>query len=461
MKLNELNDQEFLTSTNPHMGYHIAPPHGLINDPQGLIQFNGYYHIFHQWNPHGLVHKNKAWAHLISKDLVTWKDLPIALSPDQPYDKDGCYTGCAIVHDHQMYIFYTGNVRGENGERITHQCLVVSEDGFHFEKRGSIIEVPEGFTGHIRDPKVWKEDDTFYMILGAQTEDLKGTTLLYKSDDLVSWEMVGPFLNETIDLGYMWECPNFIQFEDGDVFEFSPQGMPPRGYEFNNIYQVGYYTGIFKNEQFQLDNTYLKELDHGFEFYAPQFFVDQNNRQLMFAWMGVMTPEKEQSLPTMKDGWAHILSLPRVITYKDGYLIQNPIEELKTLRDQKYSYDGLCSGELPSLECEIILENNEDSFTMNLRNEVFIEYNKENQLFSVTRTDWYDQSKESRKSILRHPCESLRIYVEDTSLEIFINNGEDVFSLRYFSKPNKDFSIETKQSNLQTTIYSLHVTNKK
>ena len=117
------------------MTYHIAPHQGLINDPNGLVYFKGRHHVFFQWNQTGVTHSNKSWGHVSTTDFVNWQTHPPALEPVDEFDRDGCYSGSAVVHDNSLYLFYTGNLRGENNERITTQCLAISEDGIHFTKK--------------------------------------------------------------------------------------------------------------------------------------------------------------------------------------------------------------------------------------------------------------------------------------------------------------------------------------
>ena len=112
--------------------FHISPKKGLLNDPNGLIFYKEEYHVFYQYNPTSCEHKNKHWAHLKSKNLVDWEELPIALSPTDWFDKDGCYSGSSIEKDGKLYLIYTGNVKN-NGVRESYQCLAVSEDGINFK----------------------------------------------------------------------------------------------------------------------------------------------------------------------------------------------------------------------------------------------------------------------------------------------------------------------------------------
>ena len=120
--------------------YHITAEKNWINDPNGLVKFNGQYHVFMQHHPYGLQWGPMHWAHVVSDDLLNWKHLPIALTPGDEFDKDGCFSGSAIVVDNRLYVAYTGFINNEDPEKIIqHQCLAYSDDGINFTKLGCII----------------------------------------------------------------------------------------------------------------------------------------------------------------------------------------------------------------------------------------------------------------------------------------------------------------------------------
>ena len=224
------------------LNYHITPAKGLLNDPNGLVEKDGKYYIFHQWNENDCEHGLKSWGLFTTKNFIDWKIEGIQLSPTDWYDKNGCYSGSAIVKDNKIHLIYTGNVRDEKGERESYQCIAIeTKEGF--EKKGPVIsEIPAGYTPHFRDPKVWKKDGVFYAVIGAQSTDLKGEILFYKSDDLLNWELVSSIYDKK-DLGYMLECPDFFELDGVGVLLCSPQGLEPEGILYNNIYQSGYLLG--------------------------------------------------------------------------------------------------------------------------------------------------------------------------------------------------------------------------
>lgn len=422
------------------LGYHITPPKGLLNDPNGLVQHQGVYHIFFQWNQTDTTHQSKSWGHVTTEDFIQWKSYKPALEPTDWYDKDGCYSGSAIVFNEEIYLFYTGNVRGENGERFSYQCLAVSKDGNHFEKKGPVLEHPiKGYTAHVRDPKVWQgKDGKWWMVLGAQTENLMGDALIYQSINLVDWTLVGSLLDEPLSLGYMWECPDILRFADTDIFSFSPQGLEVEEEKYRNIYQSGYFTGQFKeNGVLEKSAQDFKELDHGFEFYAPQTFVDDAGRTILYGWVGVMEPEVEAAVPTRKQGWLHALTIPREVRYESRKLTQYPLSEIANLRETspiiiKSSQSKVIK--LPSLQQDILIEWSSvaTDFVINLRNEIEICYQSKTRKISVTRTNWKTNVREERATFLTRELTELRLLVESSLLELFLNHGEEVFTLRYF-----------------------------
>ena len=299
--------------------YHIMAPIGWINDPNGLCQFNDEYHVFYQYSPLEAKGGMKFWGHFVSKDLVHFQERDIAIYPDVKEDKDGVYSGSAFVKDDTMYFFYTGNVKhdGEHDYILTGReqnvILVTSKDGIEFSEKKILLrnsDFPENMSLHVRDPKVWEEDGTYYMVLGARGKDDKGYVLLYKSSDLYNWTLHSVPAGGEENMGYMWECPDLFYVDGKTVFMFSPQGLKADGFKYNNVYQSGYAFGNFVNDKKELKLGNFVELDRGFDFYAPQTFEDTKGRRIMIGWMGV--PDAiEHKNPTVENYWQHQLTLPK------------------------------------------------------------------------------------------------------------------------------------------------------
>lgn len=229
----ETQNTNAISNDRYRLGYHIMPKSGWINDPNGFSYFNGYYHIFYQHYPYAPEWGPMHWGHARSKDLVHWETLPIALTPGDTEDKDGCFSGTGIVKDDTLYLFYTGHhYYGDNDPDHfwQNQNMAFSQDGLHFTKyqhNAIIPKPPEDNTHHFRDPKVWQHGDDYYMIVGSQNNESLGRIILYRSHDLLSWDYIGPvdMSNGQQIEGYMWECPDLFELDGQHVLLFSPQGM--------------------------------------------------------------------------------------------------------------------------------------------------------------------------------------------------------------------------------------------
>jgi beta-fructofuranosidase len=191
------------------------------------------------------------WGHARSKDLVHWEHLPVALAPEGPEDKDGCFSGSAVVDGDTLALIYTGHkFHGDPSDEANLyqvQCLATSRDGIHFERQGIVVDTPPGMH-HFRDPKVWREGDSWYMIVGARDGDT-GQVRLYRSADLRQWQDAGVLDEAEKEMGYMWECPDFFALNGKHILMFSPQGLAAKGYRNRNLFQSGYLLGEWQPGQ--------------------------------------------------------------------------------------------------------------------------------------------------------------------------------------------------------------------
>lgn len=432
--------------------FHIQPITGLLNDPNGFAYYNGEYHLFYQWFPLGPVHGLKYWYHVKSNDLVHWENVGIGLEPDTYFDRHGTYSGSAIEHKGNLYLLYTGNTRDENWVRQTYQCMAVMDRNGLISKMDKpvIPEVPEGYTDHLRDPKVWKEGNLFYAVIGAQRTDQTGCVVLYSSPDLENWTFEGEIETKFKRFGYMWECPDYFELQNQGVLIFSPQGLTPEGDKYQNIYQSGYVIGDKLDiKQRRLWHGDFIELDRGFDFYAAQTMVDPNGRRILVGWMGL--PEMEY--PTDQNGWAHCLTLPRELSIREGKLVQQPIKELQTLRkqmhevsdtvgDEKKVYDGF-TGTTYELICQF--ENIDAAefgleFRANEEEKTVITYDAVHKKVIFDRTLSGEAVGVSygttRKCDIYAEKIKFHMFVDTSSVEIFINDGEEVFTGRIFPSPD-------------------------
>ncbi len=434
--------------------FHIQPTTGLLNDPNGFSYYNGEYHLFYQWFPLGPVHGVKHWYHVSSKDLVNWKDCGVGIIPTEYFESHGAFSGTGMVHDDKLYLFYTGNTRNEEWVRRPYQCLAIMDSDNKIIKKQAIIEeLPEGYTDNFRDPKVFKENDKYYCIIGAEKKDGNvGTIVVYQADNLLNWTFKSEIKADFEERGFMCECPDYIKFEDKAALLFCPQGLKPEGDKYNNIFQSGYFLGDkidFDNCEF--NHGEFQELDRGFDFYAPQTTKCSDGRYILVGWMGL----PEIDYPTDENGWAHCLTLPREISLCNDKLIQKPVRELKKLRKseriEKYILDNMevdvegFKETIYEVECEfknIKGRNIGIKLRKGQQEETLFYYDIENKKLILDRSrsgiSFAEQYGTKRKCSYDSQNLKLQIFVDTSSVEIFVNDGEEVFTGRIFTKKSSD-----------------------
>ena len=250
-----------------------------MNDPNGIIQWNGNVHLFYQHNPAGPVHENIAWGHASSTDLWTWQDHPLALEPDPAGpDRDGCYSGCAVVADSTPRLLYTG----VNGSREL-PCLAEAADTDLIRWTRDpgnpvIASPPPGETVRaFRDHSAWRNGSTWYQVVGGGLEDRGGALFLYRSADLRNWQYAGVFAaaaDHGLD-GVIWECPDVFVLGDTTVVVVSVwDGQPPYA-----MWMTGQVTGHrFVPRQ-------VGRCDAGHRYYAPQSLTLADGRRVAFGWL--------------------------------------------------------------------------------------------------------------------------------------------------------------------------------
>ncbi|MCB2293403.1 glycoside hydrolase family 32 protein [Clostridium algoriphilum] len=425
--------------------YHIMPEVGWLNDPNGLCYFKGEYHVFYQYCPLDANGGLKFWAHYKSKNLLKWENLGIALYPDSEFDKDGVYSGSALVEGEELYLFYTGNVKEEGNHdyvltgRHQNVICVKSIDGINFGEKTVVLtnkDFPKNFTLHVRDPKVWKEANDYYMVLGGRGKDNKGYILLYKSKDMMVWEIQSIPAGGVDALGYMWECPDFFTLEKRDVLIISPQGISAKGHLYNNIYQSGYMIGNFDKDKNNFNYDKFIELDRGFDFYAPQTFLDNKGRRIMIAWMG-LTDVTDYINPTIENHWQHALTIPRVLFIKNEKLIQMPCVETEELRKNHIAYKMRINKEKKFrelngdvFELKLNIDQLVGDFQLIMRNDCKLTFSSHKKIFELS----LGQSGYGRnnRQVQLDKLKSLWIFSDTSSIEIFINSGEEVFTTRFY-----------------------------
>ena len=436
---------------------HIAPPAGWLNDPNGLCQYKGIYHAFYQlayFQPEGGL---KFWGHCTSRDLLHWEFQGVPLCPDQPFDCHGAYSGSALIEEDQMYLFYTGNVKllGEhdyvNTGRESNTVMAVSPDGMQVDTKELLMtngDYPDDLTRHVRDPKVWKQDGRYYMVLGARTREDEGTVLLFSSEDKKRWNYVHRFRMEK-PFGYMWECPDLYVLDGHTVLSISPQGVEQDGLKFANKYQSGtcFLSGDFRETKALGE---FRELDGGFDFYAPQTFLGDDGRRIQIGWMGMPDMEKVYRNRTVGRGWQNMLTIPRELSVRDGILCQNPVRELKEWWNKEQKISGAYSGSLEPC-CELELTTEGGDVKVVLAGGLVLRYEKAEGIFWMEFTDPLLGGGRDIRGRQVGALRDLRILVDVSGVEVFLNGGQDVFSTRFY--PEKDqHHVEIEGSRVQGVL---------
>lgn len=349
--------------------HHYRPAKGWINDPNGLVRFKGYYHIFYQHSPHFETpwRESMHWGHARTKDFISYEELPVALFPDRDYDKDGCWSGTAVVRDDVLWLFYAC-VR--DGEQAVGAAF--SYDGIHFEKyEGNpvIASYPPDGSPDFRDPAVCFADGRYWCVMASGNREKRtAVLLLYESGDLLRWRYRG-VMREWQNAKFA-ECPSFVRLGDKYLLAASVCGEDTRRFSLS--------VGSFEGGRFLPEAE--SEVDKGPDRYAGQIFRDDSCRAILISWIPGWdyAGYKETDIGRM--------SLPCEVTYENGKLRAFPVTEARrflTDRDPALTLTGdgfrigregredvVYTGRINSLRClrdegilEVFVNGGEDIIT--------------------------------------------------------------------------------------------------
>ena len=306
-------------------GHHITAPANWINDPNGPIFHDGYWHMFYQHNPYGDEWGHMHWGHVRSRDLAHWEHLPIALWPSKEVGEEHVFSGCATIReDGRPAIFYTSIKQGKSATDFAEQWIALGDKNLlRWEKPASNPALSEVLHGQTkvwdwRDPYLFKYKGADYMVLGGNLNKGKGgaaVVTLYKAKDpsLEAWEYLGILFTHPDPKVTNIECPNFFELDGKWVLIISPHR------------RVEYFTGDFDGKKFTHKTQGL--VDHSDDFYAPNCTTDDKGRRVLWGW--IRNFKKGQ-------GWNGALTVPRVLKVDSrGRLIQWPVEELSKLRTKE------------------------------------------------------------------------------------------------------------------------------
>ncbi|CAH0398097.1 unnamed protein product [Chilo suppressalis] len=423
--------------------YHVAPPVGWMNDPNGFSYFKNEYHLFYQFYPYKSEWGPMHWGHSSSRDLVNWDRLPTALLPE----KEQCFSGSAVQDGDQLVLMYTAHkiINGTNNPPLYNesQYLAYSKDGVNFEKYSGnpVMPISPNRSPDFRDPKVWKHGDYWYVVIGSKSDENRGRVLLYRSKDMKNWVFLSVLGESKADsnMGYMWECPDFFELDGKFVLLMSPQGMKPVGDRYKNTFQTGYITGNFSYDTFKfLPEGEFQELDYGHDFYATQT-MEKDGTRYMVAWFGMWEVEHPEAV----DGWSGAMTIIRELKLVGNRILMKPVNAMNTLRDRTILSGNMTSGQVLESDktAEIIINGN-----LSQKIELLVE-GKRGGGKAWIRWDpsvgkvVVDRGSNDSRQVEWVPIgsNSWRLFLDTSSLELFCGEGEVVFSSRIY--PNDPWKV--------------------
>lgn len=437
--------------------YHFTPPSQWMNDPNGMVYYEGEYHLFYQYFPDSNVWGPMHWGHAVSEDMIKWEHLPIALYPDS---LGLIFSGSAVIDwkntsgfgdeatPPMVAIFTHHLMKGERENRndFQYQSIAFSLDkGRTWKKYEGNPVVPNPGIKDFRDPKViWHEESQQWVMVFSARDRVK----FYTSPDLKTWEFASDFGPDQGSSGRPWECPDIFPLtaEDGTekwVLIVSVQSDAP-----NEGTGTSYFVGNFDGRTFTNDDSpeNINWLDYGTDNYAFVTWSDvpeADGRRLGIGWMSNWL--YAQIVPTHK--WRNAMTLPRsleLVNTDSGYRVHTPpvaeIEqyisnEVTDLKDSTFVIDASVEGDF-----EIVISNPlDESTTISLEN---------NQL-KVDRSqsglvDFFEGFGAVHSDELGGIVpQKIQVYVDASSIEVFINDGELVMTELVF--PNDPYNkVESK-----------------
>jgi fructan beta-fructosidase len=445
---------------DPRPGYHFAPARNWMNDPNGLVYYDGEYHLFYQYNPHGDRWGHMSWGHAISRDLVTWTELPVAL----PEGDVMAFSGSAVIdwknmsglgHGGKppMLAFYTGY---DPKTKNQSQYLAYSNDrGRTFTPYGKVLDI--GST-EFRDPKVfWHEPSKRWLMLTVKA--VENRLAIYTSTDLKQWSHASDF-GPAGARGKNWECPDLFELpvrggRSGETRWVLGINLGDNGVAGGSGGQ--YFVGDFDGTTFILDPSWGTEpqwMDYGADFYAAVSWNDLPKSDPRRIWIGWANDWRyANNIPTYPS--RGLMSLPRTVELtrtSAGYRIaQAPVREVEKLRTAHRTASDLQLGATPvalpvsGTKAEAVFEIDAkaaEQVTIALTDElgyqtligmnpsvdeVFVDRTRSGPHFHDAFADRHVAPVELGTGKVR-----LHVFVDESIVEVYINDGEKVITDRFF-----------------------------
>lgn len=318
---------------------HFSPPGNWMNDPNGMVYYNGTYHLFYQYYPDSTVWGPMHWGHATTKDLMHWQNLPIALYPDS---LGYIFSGSAVADVNNTSGF------GKNGKVplvamfTSHNAQWEKEGRNDFENQSIAYSLDEGktwtkYAGNpvlkspnirdFRDPKVsWYEAGKKWVLTLATADRIT----FFSSHNLKDWTKESEFGEKLGGHGGVWECPDLLQFDyNGEKIWITIVNINPGGPNGGSATQ--YFTGNFDGKTFTPNDTTTKWLDYGPDNYAGVTWSGTGNRKILIGWMSNWN--YANVVPTKE--WRSANTLPRELGIEkvNGhfYVTAKPVKELNKI----------------------------------------------------------------------------------------------------------------------------------
>jgi fructan beta-fructosidase len=429
--------------------FHFTPPSNWMNDPNGMVYWEGEYHLFYQYHPDGNTWGPMHWGHAISEDLVHWEHQPIALFPDE---HGTIFSGSAVADSENtsglgtkenppLVAFFTyHDADGEEAGRDDFQTQGIAfstDKGRSWTKyEGNPVLKNPGIKD-FRDPKVAWIKDQWIMSLAV-----KDKISFYSSPNLLEWTHESDFAPDWAAYGGVWECPDLFPLPtaDGEEKWVLFVSINPGGPQGGSATQ--YFIGDFDGKNFTTETTEVKWLDWGADNYAGVTWSnvpETDGRKIFIGWMSNW--QYAQEVPT--ENWRSAMTIPRslrLFSDGEGYsLASRPVKELDKLQSETSNISGTeteLTHELVELEFEIT----EEDFRIEFQNE-------ENERLILEKTGEFvvldrglsgitnfkaDFANTQTAPIGNIQAKNLRIFIDRSSIEVFINEGELVLTSLIF-----------------------------
>ncbi len=451
--------------------YHFSPDSAWMNDPNGMVYYDGEYHLFYQYYPDSTVWGPMHWGHAVSTDLVHWQHLPIALYPDS---LGYIFSGSAVVDWKNtsglgtqenppliaIYTYHNALIAEAGGVDVESQAIAYSLDkGRSWIKYEGNPVIPNDGNRDFRDPNVfWNEDiQKWNLVLSAHDH-----VQIYSSDNLKDWKYESDFGVDAGGHGGVWECPDLFPLKVDDTDETKwvlIVNINPGGPNGGSATQ--YFTGEFDGCKFTADTKETKWLDWGHDNYAGVTWADvpkEDGRRIFMGWMSNW--DYAQVVPTKK--WRSAMTLPRVLSLvkkKDEFIVRStPVEEINKI----INTETVISNQVKSISDEVLL--NTKGINLNQSHLVFdfelgdsiphefgiiLENNLNEQIkfgyVDSTKQFQFDRTQSGNLSfsekfahISTAPYQTgstlnLEIFIDAASMEIFVDNGDLVMTEIFFS----------------------------